>query len=96
VVGTSFVVERQPGHTDVRVMSGAVDVEDAGQKGTVRVKARERTRVEKRTAPSRVKRYAPEGDSADWDRTLADIRRALKRTGKAIEKGLKSLGDKLK
>jgi ferric-dicitrate binding protein FerR (iron transport regulator) len=96
VVGTSFVVERQADRTDVRVMSGAVDVQDAGKRGVVRVKARERTRVEKRTAPSRVKRYAPEGDSGDWDHLVADIRRALKRTGKAIEKGLKSLGDKLK
>jgi ferric-dicitrate binding protein FerR (iron transport regulator) len=96
VVGTSFVVERQAGHTDVRVMQGAVDVQDAGKKGSVRVKARERTRVEKRTAPSRVRRYAPDSDSGDWDRMLTDIRRALQKTGRAIERGLKSLGDKLK
>ncbi|MBI5482779.1 MAG: FecR domain-containing protein, partial [Deltaproteobacteria bacterium] len=96
VLGTSFVVERQAGRTDVRVMSGTVEVEDRSRRGVVRVKARERTRVEARAAPSRVRRYAPESDSADWDRMLEDIRRALKRTGKAIERGLKSLGDKLR
>ena len=41
-------------------------------------------------------RYAPESDSEDWDRVLADIRRAFQRTGKALQRGLKSLGEKLK
>jgi ferric-dicitrate binding protein FerR (iron transport regulator) len=57
VLGTSFVVERAAsGDTDVRVIEGTVEVEDADRRGKVRVKGGQRTQSS--SAPGRPSRAA--------------------------------------
>jgi ferric-dicitrate binding protein FerR (iron transport regulator) len=89
VLGTSFVVERTGRDTDVRVVKGTVEVEDAGRRGTVRVAGGEHSRVLPRAAPRRAQRYAAGADENDWDRFVRRLTRALKRTFRSIEQELR-------
>jgi len=90
VLGTSFVVEKSmSGDTDVRVLSGVVEVEDAAHRGIVRVKEAQRTRLLIESAPARVLRYDPQADLDDWAQ-------ALRKIGRDIERTLHKIGDKLR
>src|SRR5262249_49704680 len=78
VLGTSFVVDRAAGgDTDVRVIEGTVEVEDAERRGSVRVRGGQRTHVGARAAPSPPRRYDGHSDSDEWKRFFAEIGRAL-------------------
>lgn len=90
VLGTSFVVEQLASQeTDVRVLSGVVEVEDAGHRGVVRVRGGQRTRIRRDTAPQPAERYDSGSDRSDWED-------ALGRIGQKLERGLRKLGDKLR
>ncbi|MFN7133766.1 MAG: TonB-dependent receptor plug domain-containing protein, partial [Myxococcales bacterium] len=87
VIGTSFVVEAQPGKaTEVRVVHGEVEVEDLQGRGRVAVRANEKSRVPAGEAPSPVTRYSPQEDVSAWERLLRDL-------GRAIERGLRRAGE---
>lgn len=89
VLGTSFVVEAEPGRaTEVRVVSGTVEVVDREGKGAVRVKGGEKSRVRAGEPPSPVRRYVPEEDIGFWNRMFRAI-------GRTIEKGLRKAGELL-
>jgi len=78
VLGTSFVVDRAAsGDTDVRVLEGTVEVEDADRHGSVRVKGGQRTQVIARSAPSEPRSYDGHSDSDEWKRFFDEIGRAL-------------------
>ena len=88
-LGTSFIVEEpKGGDTDVRVLSGVVEVEDAGHHGTVRIKGGERIRLPSRGAPLRVLRYDTEADRADWEKAFRPL-------GRELERSFRKLGDRL-
>jgi hypothetical protein len=90
VLGTSFVVEKSTdGDAEVRVLSGIVEVEDAGHRGIVRVKESQRTRLLLDSAPARISRYDAQADLDDWAQ-------ALRKLGRDIERKLHKLGDKLR
>ncbi len=85
VVGTSFVVERRPsGETEVRVMEGEVEVEDAGARGTVRLQGGQKTRVAPDQPPGQPHRYNPRRDRIDWERFLRRIRRGIERAVREV------------
>lgn len=78
VLGTSFVVDRAgSGDTDVRVIEGTVEVEDADRRGTVRVRGGQRTQVVARSAPSEPRSYDGHSDSDEWKRFFEEIGRAI-------------------
>ncbi len=90
VLGTSFVVDRAAsGDTDVRVIEGTVDVEDADHRGTVRVKGGQRTQVSARSAPSAPRRYDGHSDSDEWKRFFEGIGRALDDAFKQLKDAFK-------
>jgi hypothetical protein len=90
VLGTSFVVEKlSSGDTDVRVLSGTVEVEDSGHAGMVRVQEGQRTRLLSGAPPTQVLRYDPQSDRGDWEQ-------AFRRLGREIERTFRKLGDKLR
>lgn len=84
VIGTSFVVRHAAdGDTEVRVIEGVVEVEDAGGRGTVQVQRGEKTRIERGTAPSPAQAYSGAEDQSDWEWLLREL-------GQVIERGLRS------
>ena len=87
VLGTSFVVEKQKAATEVRVVSGSVEVEDARRRGRVLVKGGQKTRVAPESAPAAVSRYAGE-DRIEWERLVRSL-------GRGFRKGIEALKDLL-
>ena len=78
VLGTSFVVDRAAsGDTDVRVIEGTVEVEDADHRGSVRVKGGQRAQVVAGAGPSEPRSYDGHSDSDEWRRFFDEIGRAL-------------------
>jgi ferric-dicitrate binding protein FerR (iron transport regulator) len=87
VLGTSFVVEKLPGgDTDVRVLSGRVEVEDTGHHGIVRVSDGQRTRLAIDAPPLPALHYDPQTDRMQWDQ-------ALRKLGRGLDRTLRQLGD---
>ena len=87
VLGTSFVVERESsGATDVRVLSGAVQVQDSGQRGEVVVHGGQKTEVRAEAAPSPVSHYDPSDDLSAWDWLWRSIGRFLRGIGRVFSK----------
>jgi len=85
VLGTSFVVEKQKeGATEVRVVSGVVEGEDAGHRGKVLVQGGHKTRLKRDAAPAATTRYSPEDDEGEWEKLLRSIGRELKKGVRAI------------
>lgn len=90
VLGTSFVVDKPAGsETEVRVISGVVEVEDQARRGVVRVRAGQRTRMLREGPPASATAY-------DSGRDRAELEQALQQLGREIERGLRRLGDKLR
>jgi hypothetical protein len=84
VVGTSFVVDRrESGETEVRVISGAVNVRNVRKKKAVRVRSGRKTRVAPDRAPGSPRRYNSTRDRSDWDKVLRSLGRDINR---AVEK----------
>ena len=95
VVGTSFVVERQrEGSTEVRVMSGTVEVEDAGHRGVLRLAERQRSTLSRGESPAPASRYSPQQDRGDWEGLFRELGRKLSRGMKELKNALDSLGRK--
>jgi ferric-dicitrate binding protein FerR (iron transport regulator) len=87
VLGTSFVVERESsGATDVRVLSGAVQVQDSGHRGEVVVHGGQKTEVRAEAAPSPASHYDPSDDLSAWDRLWRGIGRFLRSIGRVFSK----------
>ncbi len=94
VLGTSFVVEADPGKaTEVRVVHGVVEVEDREGKGKVEVKAGQKSQVRAGQAPGPVRRYTPEEDTGMWDRLLRAIGRTIETV---VRKAGEIIGDAVK
>lgn len=90
VLGTSFVVDRAAvGDTEVRVLSGIVEVEDAAHRGIVRVTGGQRTRLLDGEAPARALRYDTQADLDAWEQSLRKL-------GRDVERTLRKLGGKLR
>ncbi len=90
VLGTSFVVDRQgEGTTEVRVMSGAVEVEDAHRRGRVVVQGGQKTRVARDRPPAAVTRYSSDEDRLAWEKLFREIERGIRKGVKALEDALK-------
>ena len=90
VLGTSFVVDRAAsGDTDVRVIEGTVEVEDADRRGSVRVRGGQRTAVVARSAPSEPRSYDGHSDSDEWKRFFDELGRALDDAFKKLEGAFK-------
>lgn len=80
VLGTSFVVERDPDThvTEVRVAEGEVLVTSVDRPDSpLRVKAGRKTKVLAGQAPERPKQYDPDSDQRQWN--LGWLTRAIKR-----------------
>lgn len=89
VVGTSFIVEsRGDGATDVRVVSGKVDVTDGEERGTVTLTADQGTHVAVGAPPEPPRRVSTSRDVADWQRFLD-------RLLKQLQDGVRALSEKL-
>ena len=89
VLGTSFLVERQAeGATEVRVLGGSVEVEDAQGKGRVVVKGGQKTRVAAGAAPAAAVRYVPDEDRLEWERLAREIGRGIKQDLDALKQML--------
>ena len=96
VIGTSFVVERAAGRTEVRVMRGAVEVEDARQRGRLRLRGRQRTRLAAGRPPEPPRHYAPSSDSDSWRRLHTAILRVVKDAKRVIKRTFRSIRNKLR
>lgn len=72
-IGTSFVVERDEGGTDVRVLEGEVEVEDAHRLGTVHVTGGHRTRLRSDAPPAPPRVYVARRDRLAWDDFFARL-----------------------
>ncbi len=80
VLGTSFVVEHTPdGRTDVRVITGRVEVTDVEERGRVEVPAGRRSQVVKGEPPSRPRPYDSDADQVEWESLWSRILDALQR-----------------
>lgn len=88
VVGTSFVVERRGETTEVRVMEGRVEVEDAQGHGEVEVAAHRRTRVAAGAAPEKPRRYSSGADRDEWE---SSVHRLLKQLERDLSNGIDTL-----
>ncbi|MBS2029093.1 MAG: FecR domain-containing protein [Deltaproteobacteria bacterium] len=87
VLGTSFVVEREAsGATEVRVLSGAVQVQDSGHRGEVVVHGGQKSEVRAEAAPSPASHYDPSDDLSAWDRLWRSIGRFLRGIGRVFSK----------
>jgi hypothetical protein len=96
VLGTSFVVEQRADRSsEVRVMSGQVEVtaRQGGQR--VRLRADQKTAVLPDRSSAAVERYRPEADRQAWERVRARIRRALERAERDLGGWLRDLGRRL-
>ena len=68
VVGTSFVVEHQPGAaTEVRVFHGLVELEDVGHRGTVRLAEAHQATLAASLAPSAPASLIDAQDVSSWE-----------------------------
>ena len=93
VVGTSFIVEsRADDTTDVRVVSGKVDVTDGEERGKVSLTADQGTHVALGTAPEAARRVSTSRDVADWqhflDRVLKQLQDGVRALGKKLQHGM--------
>ena len=87
VLGTSFIVEKESsGTTDVRVLSGAVQVDDSAHRGEVVVHGGQKTEVRGDAAPAAVSHYDPSDDISSWDRLWRSIARFFRGIGRAFSK----------
>lgn len=90
VLGTSFIVEKSAtADTEVRVLSGIVEVEDSAHRGIVRVTSGQRTRLRDGDAPARVVRYDAQSDLDAWEQSLHKL-------GREVERTLRKIGGKLR
>lgn len=88
VLGTSFVVDADDEKTDVRVVTGSVEVTDLDERGRVRLQTEESTRVVRGERPSAPRRANASADTLQWQRVVDQLVRD-------IQKGFKSLGRQL-
>ncbi|MHB1844862.1 MAG: FecR domain-containing protein [Deltaproteobacteria bacterium] len=80
VRGTSFVVERRDdGDTDVRVVSGKVEVEDRAHRGELLVEGGQQSRLRAESPPSPPRHYTSARDRQDWDDAFSGLVRRLRR-----------------
>jgi ferric-dicitrate binding protein FerR (iron transport regulator) len=87
VVGTSFVVDRRrSGETEVRVLEGKVEVKNIKRKEKVLVGSGSKTRVAQGEPPKPPRRYSPGRDRSDWDRTVDELWRDIKRAFRKVKK----------
>ncbi len=86
VLGTSFVVDATSEITDVRVVSGSVEVEDSEGHGVVRLQQDEGTRVARGESPSPPRRASTSADENEWERFLDELMRAIDNGVKAIQR----------
>jgi len=88
VLGTSFVVDADHDKTDVRVVSGGVEVTDLEGRGRVRLQKEESTRVVRGQQPTQPRRANTSQDTLQWQRFVDQLL-------KNISDGIKSLGRQL-
>jgi hypothetical protein len=85
VLGTSFVVEHtEGGRTDVRVISGRVEVVDAEGRGRVEVPAGKQSTLAQGRAPTEPTRFDARRDRLDWERFWSRIVEALQRAMEGV------------
>jgi len=93
VLGTSFIVESRAERTDVRVVSGRVEVVDHGARGKVQLKRDESTHVTAGRAPSPARRASTSADTSEWQRFFDQLLNDLKRSMKILEGHLRQVAD---
>jgi ferric-dicitrate binding protein FerR (iron transport regulator) len=92
VRGTSFVVENQGAHSDVRVYEGEVSLHNKESAKDQRlVGAGEHSKVVGSAPPSKTRKIRGNPDAIDWSKLEA----ALRRVGKEIGKATKALSDEV-
>lgn len=91
VLGTSFIVDADEKKTDVRVVSGSVEVTDIEERGRVRLQKDESTHVEHGQRPSSPRRASTTSDTQQWqrffDQLVKDIQKGLQSIGKQLQQG---------
>lgn len=93
VLGTSFIVDATAERTDVRVVSGRVEVVDRGARGRVTLARDESTRVEMGRPPTPPRRADVNDDTREWHRFFERLLDDLARSMKILEKQLMQRGD---
>ncbi|MBI1948501.1 MAG: FecR domain-containing protein [Deltaproteobacteria bacterium] len=88
VLGTSFIVDAGDDKTDVRVVSGSVEVSDSDEQGTVILQKEESTRVERGQRPSPARRATAAADTIEWQRFFGDIVKGIDRGVKALDRAI--------
>ncbi len=88
VLGTSFIVAADDDATDVRVVSGVVEVQDAEERGRVVVRREQSTRVLKGQGPTAASRSSVD-DIGEWQRFWDALVKSLKSGFDSIERELK-------
>jgi len=88
VLGTSFIVVAGNDSTDVRVVSGAVEVKGADGRGRVVVHGDEGTKVARGQSPTPARRTSVTADTNEWQRLWDSIVQGLKEGIESIGRGL--------
>lgn len=88
VLGTSFVVEKSPQVTEVRVIRGQVTVSDSAGQGQVTLQSRQRTQVRANRLPDPPVQYSPGGDISIWEKFLKEL---LKTIEQGVRDGVQML-----
>ena len=92
VLGTSFIVEASDERTDVRVVSGRVEVTDTDERGRVTLGRDEGTRVDRGQGPSPARKSSAAGDTREWQRFFDELFRNLRDGVETFKRGLKRGG----
>ncbi len=96
VLGTSFVVEERAGQgTEVRVLSGQVELSARRSPGQVRLTAGERSAVLPGRPPAAPGRYDPRPDRAAWEQIQGGVEHALERADEIFRGVEKEVRDHL-
>lgn len=85
VLGTSFIVDADEEKTDVRVISGSVEVSDSDERGRVRLQNEESTRVERGQRPRPPRRASTSADRNEWQHFLDELLKSISRGVKALQ-----------
>lgn len=92
VLGTSFIVDADEEKTDVRVVSGSVEVSDSDERGHVRLQKEESTRVEHGQQPSTPRRASTSSDTREWQRFFDELVKSIDHGVKALQRELQKGG----